>query len=86
MEVNLGARSGDVKKGRSAERRCQKGPERGATFTPGRAPTVLYALGTKYRSTEFSTKVTHIVFVPILKVGYQILITITKPGRDNIKA
>ena len=37
-EENRGARSGDVKKGRSAERRCQKGPERGAIFTPGRAP------------------------------------------------
>ena len=37
-EENRGARSGDVKKGWSAERRCQKGPERGAIFTPGRAP------------------------------------------------
>ena len=40
-EENRGARSGEVKKGRSAERQCQKGPERGAIFTPGRAPTYL---------------------------------------------
>ena len=37
-EENRGARSGNVKNGRSAERRCQKAPERGAIFTPGWAP------------------------------------------------
>ena len=40
VEENRGVRSGDVKKGRSAERRCQKGPECGVIFTPRRAPVI----------------------------------------------
>ena len=35
---NAGARSADVKSGRSAERQWKNGPERGALETPGRAP------------------------------------------------
>ena len=36
MQKRVGARSGG--KSWSAERRCQKGPERGAEFTPGPPP------------------------------------------------
>ena len=35
-----GARSADVKSGRSAERQWKNGPERGALETPGRAPRI----------------------------------------------
>ena len=52
IQERVGARSSDAKKvgarsrGKSwsAERRCQKGPERGAIFTPGRAPLNTYEL------------------------------------------
>ena len=43
-----GARSADVKNGRSAERQWKNGPERGALETPGGAPESLNALHTLF--------------------------------------